>query len=485
MVLPTRRSTSFPRGRGTAQWLPTPPPPLPPGNAFFVANAGSDSNPGTFAQPWQTLGHAAAARTWVGNDTLALKANDTFTGETLSLLGGGTFDATTYNTTLASVQASAQAAYLAGATFTGFFNAMVAAGLSAPDATTEATAYCVLLATRDAVRAAFDAADATSAWVRITRYGEGVNPRIAPGGAINVGISIDRSSVGGWKVSDVDVLNCQVSGIDWEPTAAGVGLWVERCRISNITGMPLPPGGVDNNPRVAGFFNAWAVPVGAELVSNVCLRNNRFETSDAGAFIWWGNDWLIDGNYQDSTKYQPITLIGNLPYPASSTQRCVLVGNTIYKQQALGWPNGTTGLQLVRLLNSVVDNCVITDTSASGDGTGIDFEAFLDRILVNNCRILNCQGSPIAMVASSSCTRSIISNNFYVNNGLQGVATNVGFCRSDPTTASCYSNHTTRAGTGTTQKLFSGTSHSFPPNVATDTPITGFTYGPDNVVSPP
>jgi hypothetical protein len=476
------RSFSFPRGRGVPQRLPPPEPPDPPGVVFFASKTtGNDTNPGTKLLPWQTL-TKASTHVWAPGETLALKANDVWTGEAFLPQGNGTFDSATYNATYSSVLASAQAGYLGSSVFSNAVTILTAAGNATPTAT--ATEYCRRLAVRDAVRAAFSAADLSSSWVRVTRYDTGVNPAIAPGGAINAGILFSHAGVtGGWKIYDIDIRDCQVSGIDCEPTTTASGLWIERCRITNIVGMPLPPGGADNSPQVPGFFNAWPLPVSTNFVHNVMIRSCTFSGNGAGPFIWNSNDSVIENCACDATFWQPAFYVGTVP--SSPVTRAIFSGNTVTHQQSLGWPNGTAGLAVAGSVDFICDNNTITDTTTSGDGVAFDFEAQMVNSLLLNNRFINNQGSPTVFVQSGNITGTMIVGNHFENNGLQNILVNVAFARTDLCTVVCMQNTTVRAGVGTTQKLFSGTSHAFPPNVATDTVPTFWTYGTDNTVSPP
>lgn len=58
------------------------------GRSFYIANAGSDSNPGTISLPWQTVGKVNA-QSMLPGDTYFFKGSDTFTDATLAPTSGG------------------------------------------------------------------------------------------------------------------------------------------------------------------------------------------------------------------------------------------------------------------------------------------------------------------------------------------------------------------------------------------------------------
>lgn len=63
------------------------PPPPPPANSFFVANGGSDSNPGTVASPFATLGQCQTAMRNSTTKTCTLRGGTYSLSSTISLTG--------------------------------------------------------------------------------------------------------------------------------------------------------------------------------------------------------------------------------------------------------------------------------------------------------------------------------------------------------------------------------------------------------------
>lgn len=87
---------------------------LTAGRQRYIASAGSDSNPGTVASPWQTIAKVNA-QMMIAGDTFHFNGGDTFTDATLTPVAGGAAGAgsvkfTSYGTGLATISLSAASA---------------------------------------------------------------------------------------------------------------------------------------------------------------------------------------------------------------------------------------------------------------------------------------------------------------------------------------------------------------------------------------
>ncbi len=82
----TATSQADPTKSATAQVTVTPPT-TTTGNAFYVSNAGNDSNPGTLASPWKTISHAAASSAVKPGATVYVRAGTYVESVTIGMSG--------------------------------------------------------------------------------------------------------------------------------------------------------------------------------------------------------------------------------------------------------------------------------------------------------------------------------------------------------------------------------------------------------------
>lgn len=276
-------------------------------------------------------------------------AGDVWTNEELLPSGNGIFDTATYDATLVATLASQIAIYTSNGTRAAYKAVLVGDGMLSADADPVADAYISYLARADAIQAAFAAADASTKtkWITITSYGAGARPIIRPNpagvGTLVSGIRFNTHSfTGGYKIKGVDIDGAYVVGITNDLgrgnlTPHANGIWLEDCKLTNCTGMPV---------RTSGIIYPGLVPPYTQMCASgftwtncfyVCHKNVEIGASDAPGWFWGGqNVWLTGQNYHD--LYVQAFSIGGLT-DVAATFNLSIVQNFLYEASEYGPAN--------------------------------------------------------------------------------------------------------------------------------------------------
>lgn len=484
-------------------------PLLSAGDYYISQSTGSDANPGTIGAPWRTLAKVNGLSLQPSTRIL-LKSGDTWTGETLTPSGNGVYDSAIYASTFSSTLSANTATYQGGAVFSAYHTQLLSDGVSEPAATDTANSYCIMRARADAIQAAHAAADASggTSWITVASYGAGARPKIAPGGAIKFGIKFATHSAftGGYKIKGVDIDSCKVSAIDAEVVGVNPhlrkasGLWIEDCKLTNITGMAV---GVSFPGSEPGYIPLCSSGVSTTLVDQLVLKNVEATTVDAPTSIFGGDGlWVTGCNFHDSNVMQT-SWGGILTAPGIITGSTYVtpISNFLFEDSVIsnmgatvGYAKGVAGVAMSNTRDFIIRNTEITLTKANqADGIAIDFEGNIapdingNTIpwigLVENCNIHNNAGG--AMLhnqntgqGSNPLSLLIIHDNLFTTNGSSGlpaiIGQRTGLANNNIV---CTSNDMTRGVTQ--QKLFGGdATHVYSP--LTNTPPAGYVYGASN-----
>lgn len=333
---------------------------------YYVANAGNDSNDGmSSGSPWRTLSKVSGATLYPG-DTILYKKGDTWTEP-----------------------------------LTSSFNGDAVNGL----------------------------------WITQDAYGSGALPLFDGGGTIDVGIKFDNVTfTGGWMIKNLKIQNYRIAGIDAEINYAGFsyGLWVEGVTISGITGGGvITNGGPIPNP---GYNVSMPTGLMAWRCYGVTLKNSTITGCDTPLEYAVANGVLIDGCLFANASHQGITIAaayGGTPYIGPDlgivqTRNIVIKNSRVTNMGTSGFWAGTTGIQLIGTVTTLIDTVEVDNTRRPGspDGIAIDFEAGQWYTTINNCNVHDNDGCAFLMNENMALSPvhsnigTVITNNVFNNNGL-------------------------------------------------------------------
>jgi hypothetical protein len=212
---------------------------------FYISAAGNDSNPGTQASPWLTIGKVNSVM-MISGDTFHFNGGDTFSDATLTVAWGGT-KFTSYGTGIATISRSAAA----GCTITNLSGVIV-------DSLTF----------------------------------------IGTGGTTQAGISFNNTGTA--FLTNITVSNCVVSGfagngIEFISTAGGMvaNVSVLNCTVHDCT---LAKGGAQGSSGIHFFGQYGAQTTGVYSFSNVTVSNCVAYNNPgvAGAPNWTGSGIFVE-----------------------------------------------------------------------------------------------------------------------------------------------------------------------------------------------
>jgi hypothetical protein len=410
---------------------------------------------------------------------IRLKAGDTW-AESFQSSWSGNFDEATFLSTYTSTLATRQTFWNASSEFTGKQSKALAAGADSTTAAARATEWCRRLAVVDALAAARDAADATSQWIVLERYGTGANPKIAPGGAATTALRL--TGTGGWKRIGVDLGGATTYGFRSESLAKGI--WEENCTTDGIAG------GTVNNPATPynGTTNAY-LPTGSCL-SNVTYafsKNCTISNTGGSPRYLTACAYVLDENLiSDTSTVQS-------DYVQFSTTVVRKGGRITGLCASPGYPSGGAGVLWSNSTDVFVFDAELDHnhesppgSTTSGDGVAVDFEDGVVNGTVARCNIHDNADAPILLSKSGghALSGTMIVGNTCTNNGLKSVSQTPclvhNLVDSVGDQAFFCDNVTHRAVSG--QKLFA---HLGPPGTLNDTPESHWLYGTDNTVAFP
>ena len=411
-------------------------------------------------------------------------------GQCLFASGGGGFAESTYTSTYSSALATQTALYQGDGTKATYKAVLISDGLDSATADNRADQYCHYLAVADATRAAQTAADAASSWVTVTSYGSGANPKIQPGSAINGGIEFGRIEpiVGGWKILNVDIDAAKVGGILYDRgagTPKGKGLWVEGCKITNCTGMPI---GVNGAPTTPPYYQFCSTGITAHNIDYMRWKDVEITGCDEVGLVATADCW-ISGCYFHDTPINSLffgavaTAGGGVGTPTQrllfETTECAFLGDPT------GYSRGEAGPQITHVTDSVFLNLNSHDIKLHhSDAVAFDIEdhdaAVPWTLLIKDCNLHNCNGAAFLKNAAVTDTNArIMIDNCTLNTNGQ----TLGVPAVMVTRAQLDEVLITRCAItkiGPTQKMFSlipgGALSNTPP------PGTNIIFGPSNTV---
>ena len=434
---------------------------------------------------------------YVPGASLLLRAGDTWSNDTLALQGSGSFDSTTYDSVFSSNYSSALASYMAGTAYSDMHAILIADGASTADADSRASAYCDRLAFRDAVPIARDAANASSTWITLGKYGAGANPLIKPAPMQQTAIGIDRASTGGWKIQNVDIRGGLIAGIHQYPTfgTSAKGLWIEGCTITAVTGMgpesPPPP-----------YVNIFSAGIAATMVDYVFIVGGEINACDMPAWVCGAHGGMVDSaNWHHSVLDHPMFLwaqpIWSNQTPGKRLTDVLISNTTIDHLCTTGYKNGAAGFFLGAVTRVVFSNTTITNTVRNAtipDGIAIDFEYNCIDVAVLNCNIATNANAvflmfenPVTVVLpptgyGATNSGTIVVDNTFNDNGTFNTTQLPALARVNEARNADQvvwaRNTITRAAP--TQKLFGDFAIG---SGLTDTPLASWFFGADNTVT--
>lgn len=324
---------------------------------FFVSQSGgNDANDGlTTGTPWKTLGKLNLQVFFPG-DQIWLKQGDTWTGETLSMGGYGTYDVATYASTYNSTYSTNLAAYLAGTKYSDFHTLLTNAGYTDPVASNAANYYCTRHAIADAVAAGQAAAVSSSTWVTVAGYGGGANPMIAPGGTILACVQAPNGTRGGFRFVNIDLSNAQAAGFDFAASNATTAkaFRVEGGNITNITGMHVPQNSGEGDYAAAGLNVFCGTAINVWRADYTSVVGTTISLCDMGIYFQGSSDTLALNVVADHLYCEGhwCSLITSHLYPVGPQNTIVIQSRNIYQggsvsyvgfQRGIWW--GTAGVQ--------------------------------------------------------------------------------------------------------------------------------------------
>lgn len=322
--------------------------------------------------------------------------------------GSGAFATSTYTSAFTTALASEEAACAATpARATIAANADAHASCDASCASTWADKWCRQISIANAQDTAWAIAAAASSWITVGRYGVGANPILDGGGTQDVGVKLDRSGLGGWRVRDLEIRNFDRVGIDYENqagftaqtaivpldfTGPASGVWLHDLSIHDISmghgtcPAQCPPAG---QVQLTGYY--YFVAAGTELVGTNYTRveDVAFSNTDVPWHQFYGRHWM----YRDITSSVSYWEHSVEMYMNYVSNRNLQVASSC----SMGYPTGSAGLFLAVGTDVSVLDSTITGTPSGQpspingvtvpDGVGIDFEADIDNGLVDSCVI--------------------------------------------------------------------------------------------------
>jgi len=318
--------------------------------------------------------------------------------EAFSPIGDGTYDLATYTSTFNSTLSANTTSCEASATWTNYHNTLLSDGVTDPTATTIANHFCEKRARADAIAAAHNAADASSAtkWITLQAYGTGARPKIAPGGSVKFALrfGVGGTFGGGWKIQDVDFANAQDAGIDAEvlgvnpATRQAHGLWIKNSKFTNIAGMVPNYAFPSTDDHLYGYTPLFACSIATTHVNQAVFENVESDTSDCPLWVFGGDGvWVKGGNFHDSGRNGAVfDGIGNTGPGGSISGATTItpVSNLLFDTTTVsnsgagaGSTKGVAGINASNDRDVIIQNSTFTLTHANAaDGVGIDFEGW-------------------------------------------------------------------------------------------------------------
>ncbi len=242
--------------------------------------------------------------------------------------------------------------------------------------------------------AARDAADVTTKWITITKYGTGANPILdgVDQSTTNYGIKLGG---GGFKISNLEIKNYRIAGIREVNSSFGSGgVWIDG--VSSHDHHNLPGGAVagEENTTKSGYsisFGVELLGVPYIFISNSTLDNNDSPFELGASVASTGHDIWLDGVNANHSHYLQGLIIA--------------VGGRVAVQNATmnnmadlgpGFSDGSASLMFQQAFDGVVKNMSLLNTIKRGtDGTAFDEEGGVSSILIADSILTGNDGAAI------------------------------------------------------------------------------------------
>lgn len=327
---------------------------------FFVSAAGSDTNPGTFAAPWQTLSKVSGTN-FLPGVVIGFRGGDTFAG-TLTLTSGGNVLSPVKYTSYGVGQATiAAAANTDGIAFTNLsyvtVDSLIITGHGAGDTA-----------------------------------GQGINAQFNSTSTVFPNVLINNCTISGFAGNGIFIFP---SG-----TAQTSGLTINGCTVTGCTFGAIA--GSTAGILIRGPGNLQSSGFRSNLNPVISNCNSLNNTGLAGAGNWSGS-----GIFMGDTSAGLISL-------------CIADNNGALSNTTAG----PTGIWMASCTGSMIDQCLSTNTkTAGGDGGGYDLDAGCDNTVVQRSIALGNAGYGLMCyqfdaAQYSGDTANTFRYNISINNGL-------------------------------------------------------------------
>lgn len=214
------------------------------------------------------------------------------------------------------------------------------------------------------------AAQPTTQWITIGRYGAGANPIIDGNNTDQWGFDLSGSDShyrGGWKIQDIDFKNQQVAAIRAETNAPSVsnGIWVVSstpgvAAIDHITGVAFNSSTHTLNTPIPGYTHFTALGIDVVNVPYTFVEGYTVTNTDT--------PWLMGGT-SDTVNYQLTATHSYYLHPYLEFATRGLVKNVTTEDMCnIGIPSGKAGYIFS------VNTDAIADTVEIKNATGNAFD---------------------------------------------------------------------------------------------------------------
>jgi|GEM_PF-2548525 len=487
---------------------------------YVSAFTGSDTNPGTQAQPWRTA-RKCSNYTFQAGFKVRFERGGTYAGPFI-VNGNGVFAKTTFDTTYASALATAITTLNGDGTRAAYHAALITDGFTDPTANTLSDQFIAGLAASIARKAAFAAADSASTWLTIEAYGSGVNPIIQSPSTAYGGIWLGYGSTytGGIKVLNVDVDGALVSCILYDPgprhtngTAttsnafSPVGTWLEGCRLTNATGMAIKTTGFPYPGPISPYMQFCGAGVTMMFPQYLMMKSVEIDHCDAFAFLWSGTQVHIESNHVHHSYIGTFYVQGiskdnvTVPLTDGLSIESMVMDHVCYaanpSAQGPGFFKGESGPLLANSRNITITNLQVNGVPLiHADGVAIDLEGITagdwGTVVISGGTLSNCEGTGFLQndagshVGSTFLFDGIAMTLNRTTSGQPPVPAisppAIYACRTTVTDTRVFTRCFITRGSNT-QNLFGGdATDSYTPTY--NTPPTGMSVGPSNTVTP-
>lgn len=260
--------------------------------------------------------------------------------------------------------------------------------------------------------AARDAADTSTPWITVTKYGAGANPVLDGVDQTSTLYGIKLSATGGFKISHLEIKNYRIAGVRGiNLSSIGGGVWLDD--VSSHDHHNLPGGAVTGEEITT--HQGYSIAFGAELlgypytfITSSTLDNNDSPFEIGTSTVATGHDILLDGVNANHSHYLQGLIIaagGRVSVQNATMQNMADLGP--------GFTDGSASLMYEVVTDGVVKNMSLLNTiKRTTDGTGFDEEGGVTQIGIFDSTITGNDGAAIL----SSTSGGENNGYFFVDN---------------------------------------------------------------------